>query len=108
MKIDLPYDMRNYEKNGDKITPSEITLNIVTSAFNLVFKDGLEGQKRRIYNRILRKIDEGIEKKESEVKLEAAEIDFLVKTFNDANFPPAWTREVSVLEEEIDSLDEKK
>ena len=69
------------------------------------YKDGLEGQKRRIFGRIQRKIDDAIDNKKDEIELEQAEKDFLRGVFKDeVKLPPLASKYIMVLEDEINAL----
>jgi hypothetical protein len=102
LRIDLPYN-RPAPKNGeDRVSDVELTDDYIGYAVNNVHKDGLEGQMRRIYGRIQRKIEEAIKSGAGEIELEQAEKDFLRKAFKDCKVPSGISKFFVVLEDEIE------
>jgi hypothetical protein len=65
---------------------------------------GIEGQQRRVFARIQRKLDEAIENKTSEIELEEAEKDLLRKSFRDCKVPAQIAKLFVVLEDEVDRV----
>jgi hypothetical protein len=103
MLINIDYKFKKVE--GQEIfSNSDVTLDLITFSVNQKYKDGLEGQLRRTWNRIVKKFDEAIDSKKDSIELEQAEIDFIKKTFNEAKFPVVNTKPVCILEEEIEKL----
>lgn len=102
MKINLNYNLPENIKQASQ----EITAGFVESAFATVYKEGLDSQKRRIYGRIQRKMDEVVLNKAETIELEEAEKDLIKKTFanEDCVFPSQSSKFVVVLEEEIEKL----
>lgn len=106
MKINLDYGVR-YDpsvKETDKTTAQELTYDYISHAVNSVYKDGLDGQSRRIWGRIQRKFESSIDEKKDGVELENAEKDFIRNAFNKAKYPPQTAKFVSVLEGEIEKF----
>lgn len=101
MKVNIDY--QRPVTQGD-LPNSELTLDYINHAATQAYPNGLEGQVRRIYGRIQRKIDEAISAKEDEVDLETAEKDFLKKIFKEAKFPASLSKYVLLLEDEIDNI----
>lgn len=66
------------------------------------YRDGLEGQLRRIFGRIQRKCDDAVEKGYDVLELEDSEFDLIKDTFEDSKFPPVLSKYINVLEEEIE------
>lgn len=88
---------------------SEITLDYISYAVNKKYPDGLDGQMRRIYGRIIKKIEDSIEKKTYKASFEEAEKDFIKKAFNEAKYPPSIAKHVNTFEDEfINKLEEEK
>lgn len=105
MNININYDRKSSEDK--EVSNQELTYGYVTYATNTKYKDGLEGQKRRIWGRIQRKFDEAVDKDKSSLELETAEIDFIKDVFKDAKFPPQIAKFVVLLEDEVDALGKK-
>lgn len=101
MKINLEYGAVGGEP---ELSNSELTLNYVGFAVSQTYKDGLDGQLRRIWGRIQRKFDEAIEAKTDVIELEEAEKDFILKSFKDVKFPSGLAKFIVILEEEINML----
>jgi len=79
----------------------ELTISYLEAAINSVYREGLEGQMRRLYGRIQRKFDEVIDGKLTTIELEDTEFDFLNKGFETAKYSPHVAKYVDVLEEEM-------
>ncbi len=103
LTIDIKYGM-DIRSNPDEFSNQEITFNYIQIAVADKYKQGLEGQKRRIFSRIQNKFDAAIENKEESIELESAEEDFIKDAFRDAKFPPLLARYVVMLEDEVDKL----
>lgn len=121
MKINIDYKI-NIEKNNKELKLnnldlienkddyySDLTMQYIQMGVNLKYKDGLEGQKRRILGRIRRKVDAAIEDKTYNIELEKAEVDFINSVCNmDTKYPPQSTEYVCIFEDEfIDKMNEK-
>jgi len=107
MKVNIDYKRSEKVNNSpDSISYQEMTADYINYACQAVYKDGLDGSKRRIFARISRKLDECIEQKGEEIELEEAEKDFLKKMFSDDKFKPnpAFAKYIIILEDEIASL----
>lgn len=107
MKVNIDYKRKDEVNNDpEAISQRELTADYINYACQLVYKDGLEGGKRRIFARICRKLDECIEQNGEEIELEEAEKDFLKKMFADDKFKPspATAKFIVILEDEIESL----
>lgn len=103
MKINLDYKFKYTEeekKRIDEVT-SEQTQMYITQAVASSYKDGLEGQKRRIWGRIQRKLDTAIDDKTYNIELEEAEKDFIEEVFKSGRFPAVWSQNVNTLEDEL-------
>lgn len=85
-------------------SPSETTSNYIDGAVSSAHPQGVEGQMRRIYGRLQRKIDKAIEEGFNEVELEAAERDLLRKSFNDCKISAALSKYFVILEDEIERV----
>jgi len=106
MNIDLDY--KRTPKAVEQISNSELTVDYINFAANSAHQGGLEGQQRRIFGRIQRKLDAAVEAKQTEVELELAELDFIVKCFEMAKFPANLSQYVMVLQDEIDRAKDNK
>lgn len=107
MKLNIDYRLREADRKGDdgnEVDSRELTWNYISYAVNTKYKNGIEGQLRRLWGRIQRKIDEAIEKKEDEVALEKAEVDFIKKAVEECNYLPQMSLYISPLEDEIERL----
>lgn len=99
MKVNFDYNFKD-----TKESPQEITLSLITSAVSQKYEKGLEGQKRRIFGRIQRKLEEAIESKAEEIELEEAEKDFLRSAYKDAKYPAVWSKNIIEFEDEMEKL----
>lgn len=105
--IDLDYKRPEPKTEEDKKnfkTNPELTQDYIAYAVNLSYKDGLEGQLRRVYGRIQRKLDTALDENKPEVELEESELDFLDKAISNSKFPVNIAKYVLVLEAELDRV----
>ena len=102
IKLDLDYQAK--DNNGAK----ELTLSYLEGGVNLFYKQGLEGQKRRMWGRIQRKIDDvADDDKKNVLELEDTEFDFVWDAFKKAQFSPHISKYVNVLESYLEELDKE-
>ena len=104
MLINIDYKQPISKQGELRLSNSEITQNYIQYAVLQTYKDGLEGQLRRILGRIQRKLDEAIENKKDEIELEQAEIDFIKKSFKDIKTPVELSKYFVLLEDEVEKL----
>jgi hypothetical protein len=111
LKTNLDYKFKYSEeelKNLDA-TKNDVTLNYLAVAINSKYKDGLEGQKRRIWGRIQKKFADIEESKVYEIEIEEAEKDFILDAFKEAKYPANMSSIVTYFEEEfIEKMTAKK
>ena len=101
--INLPY-LNEKEAAATPLTNQELTLDYVTGVITAANKQGLEGQKRRIFSRIQRKLEEAIETKAESIDIEVAELDLLEKSFEGAALPAQISKFICILEDEVDRI----
>lgn len=105
LKIDIDYKLPPRKENEqDRTEGAELTANYIEAAVTSSHPQGLEGQQRRIWGRIQRKIDSGIENKSESIELEQAESDFLRKAFENCKVPVAIAKYFVVLEDLIEEV----
>lgn len=98
LALKLNYDL----PEGTKDLPENLTCDYLISAVNMKYREGLEGQLRRVFGRIQRKCDEALEKHYDVLELEDSEFDLIKDCFEDAKFPPVLAKYINVLEDEIE------
>jgi hypothetical protein len=98
LKLKLEYNL----PKGNSELPEVLTCDYLISSINMKYKDGLEGQLRRVFGRIQRKCDEAIDKKYDVLELEDSEFDLIQDCFEDAKFPPILSKYINILEDEIE------
>lgn len=99
--INLNLDYKREEEAIKHISNSQLSENYINYAVSSSHKDGLEGQMRRMYGRIQRKIDDVVEK-DGKLELEESEYDFIKKSFEQAKFEAPLSKFVNILEDEIE------
>ncbi len=100
LRINLDYKQPQNGEGG--LSNIQLTENYILHAVNGTHPQGLEGQMRRTFARIQRKIDEAIEANQDEIELEKAEQDLLRKSFNECKVPAQIVKYFTVLEEEVE------
>lgn len=106
MKINLEYKRKANE--SDKLSDPELTFDYISFAVNQKYREGLDGQMRRLWGRIQRKFDEAIDNLKGTVDLEESEKDFIRKAFDECKYPTHTAKYVAVLENEIDKFKEEE
>ena len=104
MRINLEYNQPAPKEGETQLSNQELSEHYISLAVTNVHKEGLEGQERRIYGRIQRKLTDAIEGKVDTIELEEAEKDMLKKSFRTAKFPAFLSKYIVILEDEIESL----
>lgn len=107
-KLQIDLDYRRPADMAEAKPNSEITENYIGAAVQSAYPQGLEGQLRRIYGRLQRKLDSAIEQEESAIELEEAEKDFLRKVIDKCTIPANVAKYFLVLEEEIERATSRK
>lgn len=105
LDLNINYNVPEKEKDAD-FTNARLTYNYVMYAIKNKYPDGLDGQLRKIWGRIQKKLDEALDsEKEQTVELEAAEVDIIKGAFTDKlKFPVAAAKYVLLLEDAINKL----
>lgn len=98
IKLKLEYGI----PEGNKLTEAELTVDYLTSAVTMKYKEGLEGQLRRVFGRVQRKCDEALEKKYDVLELEDSEFDLIYESFEEAKFPSVLAKYINILEVELE------
>lgn len=90
-------------KPENKEAPADATLftNYVGYVVNKAFEGGMNGDKRRLYNRLLEKFDKAIDEKSETVVVNNYEYLFLKDAFEKAVVEPANTMMVTKVENGI-------
>ena len=104
--INLNYQLsaKDEAERKGKTTPAEMTEDYLVYSVNGAYPQGMEGQLRRIWGRIQRKLFAAIESKNYVIELEAKEVDLLKKSLASAKFPAIFSKYVTILEDAINSL----
>ncbi len=98
IKLKLEYGIP--EASKDKA--ETLTCDYMLSAINMKYKDGMEGQLRRIFGRLQRKCDEAVDKGYDILELEETEFELVKDCFEDSKFPPVLSKYVNILEDELE------
>lgn len=101
LKINLEYKILG---TGEPISNQQVTQNYILAAVGSKYQGGLDGQYRRIFARIMVKLDEGVEKKLEEIELETAELDMLKGAFKDCKLPAAMSYNAGLIEDMIEKI----
>ena len=101
LNINLPYRLR---EGGDPITNQQVTQNYIVTAVHSAYSRGLDNSQRRIFGRLLAKLDDAIDKDALEVELEQAELDLIKNAIKDAKFPAPMAYNANLLEDEIGNI----
>jgi hypothetical protein len=102
--MNLNIDYKRKVEDEKQIDNIALSVNYIEYAINNAFPQGLEGQKRRVIGRIQRKLEDAQNSQNGEINFEAAEVDELKEIFKVAKFPPALSKYVVLLEEEVNKL----
>lgn len=101
-KLKVLLDYKAPESKNGELRGVPLTADYINFAVGSAHPQGLEGQQRRIYGRIQRKLDDAIESSAEEIELENAESDFLRKAFESCKVPAAISKYFVVLEDAIE------
>ncbi len=96
LKINLPYGLKNEEKS------QQSTYNIILQGVSSKYPNGLDGEYRRSFARVQRKLDEAIDNNLDEINLEEAEFNLIKNSIQDGKFSAVISKYVSILEEEVE------
>jgi len=100
MNLNLNLDYKRREEDEKKTSNVALSIDYITYAISSHYKEGVEGQLKRVIGRLQRKLDEA----EETLELEQAEIDIIKKAFEKVTVPTALVKYWVILEDEIDLL----
>jgi hypothetical protein len=108
-KLNLAVDYKLVGPDGKTGTPKdhgELSKGYIEYAVSAKYKDGLNGQLRRVYGRIQANIGTAIATEEYEIELDEKEVKFLKDAFSDevTKFPASVAQYVVALEDAILAL----
>jgi hypothetical protein len=98
LNLNLPYVKTAKELENE--SNSQTTLNIIIFMLSATYKEGIEGQTRRIYGRLQAKLEQALENKVETIELESAEVD-MIRNVSKTKTPVTWSKWVLVLEDEL-------
>lgn len=92
-----------YDRVADKNIPSDrqVTLNYLGYIVSLGYKEGLNPDKRRIWNKIYNKAEEAIHANEEVLNVNSYEHAFLKQAFEKALVPANESKNVTLVETEV-------
>lgn len=102
LKVLLDYKAPESQNGDSPIRGTALTADYINHAVSSAHPQGLEGQQRRIYSRIQRKLDQAIDDGSEDIELEQAESDLLRKAFEACKVPAAIAKYFVVLEDAIE------
>ena len=79
---------------------SEITYGFILACVNSKYREGLEGQTRRMFGRIQRKLEDKTDK----IEIDESEADFLYNAVKEAKLPANISVNLMILEDELERL----
>lgn len=103
LKVNIEYNLPTM-KGQETPNNYKLTENYFTTGVGESYKQ-IEGQARRIFTRILNKIDEAEKTNSDYIELEKSEQDMFKKVFDDkTSFSPIIARYVTKLEDEVEIM----
>lgn len=104
--IDVDFGVSEKERAQADKKPSnaEMVEDYINYAVTSTHPQGMDGQKRRIFGRIQRKLSDAISLKNTVLELVPAEVDLLKEAFAKAKFPAGFSKFVIILEDAINAL----
>lgn len=102
LKINLDYHIPTSKDGTPQLSNRELTADYIEAAVSSTHPQGLEGQMRRTYGWVQRKLDDAINAGKDEIELEKAEQDLLRKSFSECKIPSRFAKYFVILEEEIE------
>jgi hypothetical protein len=103
INLDVDYKIPAHSNANQESDPIKISAGYIHHAVMSTHPQGLEGQMRRIFGRLQRKMDQAIETKQGEIELEEAEADLLRKSFETCLVPAEISRTFIDLESAIEA-----
>jgi hypothetical protein len=102
--ITLPYKLGPDEK----VEPQVITGNFIRLAAQKKYPNGIADTNRRIFARIMNKLDDAEDKKAESIDFEDSEFDFIKQAFGEeVAFPTQLSQNITLLEDEIERVDKE-
>ncbi len=106
LNLDVDYKVPAADLADLRKVPSavEMSEDYINSAGATAWPRGLDGQKRRVWGRIQRKIADVVEAGKKLVELDPTEVAMLKEAFAKGTFGPQYSKYVVILEDIINSL----
>lgn len=110
MLVDIPFnfterDLGKDEKGDVNKAPTNVeqTASYIIMAVSNKYQQGLDGQWRRLWGRIQRKLDEAIDKEKKHVEFERSELEFIKRGFGeDVKLPAVASKYLMLVEDELE------
>lgn len=108
LNIKPEYKFKDQPKGADgkEVEDRQITFNYLSIAINNKYPQGLPKEQRRTWARVQTKMEAAVDESVDFVLLETDEKDLIQETFKEAIFEANSSRLVTILEKEINALDE--
>ena len=101
LKINNPY---KFKGKGEPVTMQQVTQNYIIAVVNSKYPEGIDSSYRRIFGRLIAKLDEGIEKDLDEIDIEIAELDLIKNALREAKLPALMAYNANILEDIIEKI----
>lgn len=102
LNINLQYKIKGDDK--DTVSNQEVTKNYILIAVSSKYPQGLDGSYRRMFGKLMNRLDECIEKGLEEIELESLEFDFIKNAVRDSKFPAPMAYNANLLEDAIEQV----
>lgn len=104
MKLKLDLDYKRLEEEKKKTSNIALTEDYINYSIIQAYKEGIDGQLKRIVARLQRKLEDAVLNNTPEIEIEEAELDIIKKSFEKVKTPVQLIKYWIILEDEIDSL----
>lgn len=101
--LDLPYPKDPAPEGKEEQSNIDITKQMIGYGINNTYTKGLQGQLRRIWGRLQRKIDEAVDQGVESIEVTKSELELINKVL-DVSVPWNWAKLWAVLEDHVTSL----
>lgn len=103
LKINLAYKIK-LAPDEKPVSNQEVTQNYLFIAVTSKYPNGLDGTYRRMFGKIMSKMDDAITSGAEEIDIESSELDLIKNAMRDSKFPAPMAYNANLLEDTIEQI----
>ena len=107
-KLNVNLEFGFKDAKGEPEKPQSVAMAIILQGVTSKYPNGMDGAYRRTFGRLQIKFEEAAKSNIYKIALESDEYDLIKNVLADGKFPPVWSKQVLMLEEEFAKCEKLK